>query len=131
MKRRNHFAPNWRKRSIRGTIHWSMCGVRAAAKFTLIPLKPEVLPRSLQKTSKTWSPDGKWIGFDDREHYIIFDLQAGKRKRLFKHSSGVSWSPDSRFLTYTAPGGKMGGFLFWGIQCIEPYRVWVWRVEDG
>jgi hypothetical protein len=24
----------------------------------------------------------------------------------------------------------MGGFLFWGIKCIEPYRVWVWRVED-
>jgi len=80
----------------------------------------------------TWSPDGKWLGFDDGKHYVLLDLQTGNRKRLFstKYGAGVDWSPDSRYLTYTELGGSKGGFLFWGIKCIEPYRVWVWRVED-
>jgi hypothetical protein len=80
----------------------------------------------------TWSPDGKWLGFDDGKHYMLLDLKTGTRKKLFstKNSSGPDWSPDSRYLTYTKPGGSTGGFLFWGIKCIEPYRVWVWRVED-
>jgi hypothetical protein len=80
----------------------------------------------------TWSPDGKWLGFDDGKHYILLDLRTGARKKLFstKDASGPHWSPDSRYLTYTKPGGSTGGFLFWGIKCIEPYRVWVWRAED-
>jgi WD40 repeat protein len=80
----------------------------------------------------TWSPDGKWLGFDAGGHYLLLDLQTGNRKRLFstKYGAGVDWSPDSRYLTYTKLGGSTGGFLFWGIKCIEPYRVWVWRVED-
>jgi Tol biopolymer transport system component len=83
-------------------------------------------------TYPTWSPDGKWLGFDDGKHYVLLDLQTGIRKRLFgtKYGAGVNWSPDSRYLTYTQLGGSTGGFLFWGIKCIEPYRVWVWRVED-
>jgi len=80
----------------------------------------------------TWSPDGKWLGFDDGRHYLLLNPTTGTRKKLFstKDSAGGDWSPDSRYLTYTKPGGRMGGFLFWGIKCIEPYRVWVWRVED-
>jgi hypothetical protein len=80
----------------------------------------------------TWSPDGKWLGFNDGKHYTLLDLKTGTRKKLFgtKDSAGPDWSPDSRYLTYTKPGGSIGGFLFWGIKCIEPYRVWVWRVED-
>lgn len=83
-------------------------------------------------TYPTWSPDGKWLGFDDGKHYVLLDPQTGIRKRLFgtKYGAGVHWSPDSRYLTYTQLGGSTGGFLFWGIKCIEPYRVWVWRVED-
>jgi tricorn protease-like protein len=81
----------------------------------------------------TWSPDGKLVGFDYGRHYVLLDLQTGNRKKLFSTNYGadVNWSPDSRYLTYTNPGGSTGGFLFWGIKCIEPYRVWVWRVEDG
>ncbi len=81
----------------------------------------------------TWSPDGKWLGFDEGKHYMLLDLKTRTRKKLFgtKDSAGPNWSPDSRYLTYTKPGGGTGGFLFWGIKCIEPYRVWVWRVEDG
>jgi WD40-like Beta Propeller Repeat len=80
----------------------------------------------------TWSPDGRWLCIDDGKHYVLLNPTTGTRKKLFstKNSAGGSWSPDSRYLTYTKPGGRMGGFLFWGIKCIEPYRVWVWRVED-
>lgn len=80
----------------------------------------------------TWSPDGKWLGFDEGKHFMLLDLKTGTRKKLFstKDSAGPNWSPDSRYLTYTKPGGGTGGFLFWGIKCIEPYRVWGWRVED-
>jgi hypothetical protein len=83
-------------------------------------------------TYPTWSPDGKWLGFDDGKHYVLLDLQTGIRKRLFstKYGAGPDWSPDSRYLSYTELGGATGGFLFWGIKCIEPYRVWVWRVDD-
>jgi tricorn protease-like protein len=81
----------------------------------------------------SWSPDGKWLGFDDGKHYVLIDSKSRTRKKLFstKNTTGVNWSPDSRYLTYTQPGGSTGGFLFWGIKCIEPYRVWVWRVADG
>src|SRR5229473_591321 len=91
-------------------------------------------------SSDCWSRDrryvifhknGNWLGFDEGNRYTILDTETGRRRKLFKYSSGVYWSPDSRYLTYTKLGGSMGGFLFWGIKCIEPYRVWVWRVEDG
>jgi hypothetical protein len=84
------------------------------------------------ESSPTWSPDGKWLGFDDGKHYVLLDQTTGIRRKLFntKDSAGPDWSADSRYLTYTKPGGSIGGFLFWGIKCIEPYRVWVWRVED-
>jgi len=80
----------------------------------------------------TWSPDGKWLGFDDGKHYVLLGLPTGNRKRLFstKYGASVDWSPDSRYLSHTELGGSTGGFLIWGIKCIEPYRVWVWRVED-
>lgn len=80
----------------------------------------------------TWSPDGKWIGFDDGKDYVLLNQATASRKKLFstKDSAGPVWSPDSRYLTYTKSGGSTGGFLFWGIKCIEPYRIWVWRVED-
>jgi hypothetical protein len=79
-----------------------------------------------------WSPDGKWLGFDDGKHYVLLNQTTGARKKLFSTngSAGPVWSPDSRYLTYTKSGGSTGGFLFWGIKCIEPYKVWVWRVED-
>ncbi len=85
-------------------------------------------------TDATWSPDGKWIGFDDGKHYVLMNLQTREKSLLFKTASnafGALWSPDSRYLTYTQTGGSTGGFLIFGMKCPEPWRVWVWRVEDG
>ncbi|MGA8143730.1 MAG: hypothetical protein WB987_07565 [Candidatus Acidiferrales bacterium] len=85
-------------------------------------------------TDATWSPDGKWIGFDDGKRYVLIDSQSQKRTQLFKTKEtgfGVLWSPDSRYVTYTETGGSTDGFLIFGMKCPEPWRVWVWRVEDG
>ncbi|MGH9744938.1 MAG: hypothetical protein ACRD59_02355 [Candidatus Acidiferrales bacterium] len=86
----------------------------------------------------SWSPDGKWIGFSDGKHYVLLDSKTGSRTKLFgtKDATTAEWSPDSRYLTYTKTGGSpgqgsLGGLLIWKIQCPEPWRVWVWRVEDG
>lgn len=88
----------------------------------------------------TWSPDGKWIGFNDGRHYVLMDLQTKTETQLFRtketlltfaHGFGVRWSPDSKYVTYTETGGSTGGFLIFGLKCPEPWRIWVWRVADG
>jgi len=63
----------------------------------------------------------------------MLNLENGVRTKLFnaKNASIVNWSPDSQYFTYIIPGGNPGGFLVWGMKCPEPYRVWVWRVDDG
>jgi len=81
----------------------------------------------------SWSPDGKWIGFDSGKQYTMLNLESSLRKSLFKtkgHSDAI-WSPDSLYLTYTEPGGNGPGIFFWRIECPDSYRVWIWRVEDG
>lgn len=44
----------------------------------------------------SWSPDGKWLGFDDGKRYVLKDSKTGTRKKLFstKNSTGVNGSPD-------------------------------------
>jgi hypothetical protein len=83
----------------------------------------------------SWSPDGKWIGFDSGKNFTILNLESGSRRALFRTKGGTdsTWSPDSRYLTYTKPGGGgLGlGLLFGKTICPESYRIWVWRLEDN
>jgi len=81
----------------------------------------------------SWSPDGKWISFDSGGDFTILNLESGSRRALFKTKGRTdsTWSPDSRYLTYTEPGGNGVGIFFWRISCPDSYRVWVWRLEDG
>jgi hypothetical protein len=82
-----------------------------------------------------WSPDGKWISFDNGKNLMILNFESGSRRALFKTNGRTDsiWSPDSRYLTYTKLGGNgLGlGVLFGRTNCPESYRVWVWRLEDG
>jgi Tol biopolymer transport system component len=50
------------------------------------------------RTWPTWSPNGKWLVFDDGRHYVLLNPTTGTRKKLFstKDSAGGEWSPDSR-----------------------------------
>ena len=83
----------------------------------------------------SWSPDGKWISFDNGKNFTILNLETGSRRTLFetKGRTDSTWSPDSRYLTYTKLGGNgLGlGLLFGKTNCPESYRVWVWRLEDN
>jgi len=82
--------------------------------------------------SARWSPDGKWIEFEFKNNFCVVSPTGGASRQIFKSKSayGVSWSPDSRFLSYIKLGGSSGGFFIWGMKCPEPYRVWVVRVDD-
>jgi tricorn protease len=75
--------------------------------------------------SLTWSPDSKKIGYSDKRLNIWYvDIEKGTPVKIDNQSRGggganLSWSPDSRWLTYTKP------LKSW-------YRaVFVYSIEDG
>jgi tricorn protease len=63
------------------------------------------------------SPDGKWIAHNDKDHRLWLWSAEKKADRLVttsKHGNvqDFAWSPDSRWLTYTAPAANGFGQLF-------------------
>lgn len=53
----------------------------------------------------TWSPDGRWIAFLDRNTYYEIRPGGQDRKKLFHRRdvyTGLSWSPDSRLVAYVS-----------------------------
>ena len=54
------------------------------------------------------SPDGKWLAHTDKNHSLyLYDVAAKTNKQIAKSSiddiNDVTWSPDSRYLTFTEP----------------------------
>lgn len=81
-------------------------------------------------TDVTWSPDGNWIAFSDRDTYYAVHPDGGGRKTLFRKSGAVSalyWSPDSRIVAYV----RELGFLQGGALDAEVNQLRVRRLEDG
>jgi hypothetical protein len=79
----------------------------------------------------TWSPDGQWIAFRDGDAYYAIRPSGLERKRLFKKkdaTSGLFWSPDSRFVAYVKEGNFFEQFP---IIDAEVYMLRVRRLEDG
>jgi len=70
-----------------------------------------------------WSPDSKKIAWTDREQYLYYaDVDSKKvttvTKSDFLEMNDFSWSPDSKWLTYSKPEEK------------EMSRIWVFSLED-
>jgi len=79
----------------------------------------------------TWSPDGQWIAFRDGDVYYKIRPSGLERKRLFRKknaTSGLFWSPDSRFVAYVKEGNFFQQFP---IIDAEVYMLQVRRLEDG
>jgi hypothetical protein len=78
----------------------------------------------------TWSPDGDWIAFLDRDTYYAMRPDGTGRKKLF-HQSGVTsalyWSPDARIVAYV----RQLGFLQGGGLDAEANQLRVRRLDDG
>jgi hypothetical protein len=87
--------------------------------------------RELVKGSyPTWSPDGNWIAFYDRDGYYAIRPSGADRKLLFEIKdirSGLWWSPDGSIVAYMCLGGKAqpGTFPFANRQ------LRVRRLADG
>jgi hypothetical protein len=83
-------------------------------------------------TDPTWSPDGNWIAFRDRETYYAMHADGRDRKDLFHNHGGSAvsalyWSPDSRIVAYL----RELGFLQGGVLDAEVNQLRVRRLEDG
>lgn len=73
--------------------------------------------------SPSWSPDGNWIAFLERNTYYAVRSSGAGKKVLFRKenaSSPLWWSPDSRIVAYVT----------WKVGSGVP-RLWVRRLEDG
>jgi len=80
----------------------------------------------------TWSPDGEWIAFRDRDTYYAIHPDGSGRKKLFHNNwgdavSALYWSPDSRIVAYV----RELGFLQGGALDAEVNQLRVRRLEDG
>jgi WD40 repeat protein len=83
-------------------------------------------------TDPTWSPDGNWIAFRDRETYYAMHADGSDRKELFHNHwgravSALYWSPDSRIVAYV----RELGFLQGGALDAEVNQLRVRRLADG
>jgi WD40 repeat protein len=83
-------------------------------------------------TDPTWSPDGSWIAFRDRDTYYAIHPDGSNRKELFHNHwggavSALYWSPDSRIVAYV----RELGFLQGGALDAEVNQLRVRRLEDG
>jgi hypothetical protein len=92
-------------------------------------LRVRVLARG---TDVTWSPDGEWIAFRDRDTYYAIHPDGNGRKKLFHNHwggavSALYWSPDSRIVAYV----RELGFLQGGALDAEVNQLRVRRLEDG
>lgn len=83
----------------------------------------EALPRQLTSGADTykfnlsWSPDGSMIAWND-QHYALYltEVETGRTKKVvtshYSRLNDFSWSPDSKWLTYTDAGENRMGMIF-------------------
>jgi Tol biopolymer transport system component len=57
----------------------------------------------------TWSPDGNWIAYHDKDAYYEIRPSGTEQKQLFRQKgirTGLWWSPDGSMVAYMCVGGK-------------------------
>ena len=77
-------------------------------------------------TDSSWSPEGYWIAYHDRDNYYVIRPSGEDKRKLFHKTRVVSalyWSPDSRFIAYVRQD-------FFALD-VEFYHLMVRRLEDG
>lgn len=77
----------------------------------------------------TWSSDGKWISFLDRDDYYVVPSTGGERKLLLhapKAMTGLLWSPDSRYVAY-----GLCCHYTWAAPAVTFWRFYVRRLNDN
>jgi Tol biopolymer transport system component len=85
----------------------------------------------------TWSPDGQWIAFLSCPpslrgcKYYGIQTSTNERKLFFEKDgqTGLSWSPDSRFVAYVDPASVLERSPLERLR--EMLRLRVRRLDDG
>ncbi|MEL7041255.1 MAG: S41 family peptidase [Pseudomonadota bacterium] len=75
-----------------------------------------------------WSPDGTKIAFGDTEaHILVVDVETGRVREVFDdpgfHQHDYAWSPDSRYLAFSAQEPDLRGLSFRSLH--------IWDSETG
>jgi tricorn protease len=101
--------------------------------------QPEQLTRDA--TVLRWdavpSPDGKWIAHHDKDRRLWLWSEEKKASTLIATSrtgdfQDLAWSPDSRWLAYTAPAPNLFGQIFiYGIEGAKATPVTTERFDSG
>lgn len=85
------------------------------------PSKPQLLAHGEWPSV---SPDGSMLVFLGAGQMRLLHLQTGNKKALFavplEWNSGVSWSPDSRYIAYVRPAGSS-----------DRWRIFLMRLDDS
>ncbi len=111
-------APVWSPKG--DQIAWFSDKGRKGYSLMIAPQDGLTAPRSISigesklAWEPTWSPDGKYIAFDDNAVRVrVVDIEAGTIKtidtggnNLERGSMGLTWSPDSKWLAYAKSGSN-------------------------
>ena len=79
----------------------------------------------------TWSSDGQWLAFLDKNTYYAINPSGEGRKVLFRKNramSGLWWSPDSKIVAFLSQNSTFEGPLTLDIELV---RLRVRRLADG
>jgi WD40-like Beta Propeller Repeat len=82
-----------------------------------------------------WSPDGRFLAYDNEGRIYLFDVSSGNT-RLLVEGTEPNWSPDGKLIAFRAPDGKAalvtteGASVEWPVSRYTPTGAIRWS-PDG